>query len=105
MPYGRAAQLFQEQWYVQALSLFFLNHGDLALRLFARGDSEGTGLRRAGRGAGEAGQGRQSRANAGPLRFGWLGSYGYFNGGVRDVSVYKRALSHAEIFAQYRAGK
>ena len=40
-----------------------------------------------------------------PLRFGWLGSYGYFNGCVRDVSIYRRALTSAEVFAQYLAGK
>lgn len=45
------------------------------------------------------------RTNAEPLRFGWLGSYGHFNGSVRDVSVYQRALSHAEVFAQYLAGR
>ena len=45
------------------------------------------------------------RANAEPLRFGWLGSYGYFNGCVRDVSVYGRAMSRAEVFARYLAGR
>jgi len=57
----------------------------------------------------EAGEGKAVattiRTNAEPLRFGWLGSYGYFNGSVRDASVYNRALSRAEIFAQYVAGK
>jgi len=41
------------------------------------------------------------RTNAEPLRFGWLGSYGHFNGNVRNVSVYQRALSREEVFAQY----
>ncbi|MDY0169086.1 MAG: DUF4838 domain-containing protein [Thermoguttaceae bacterium] len=36
-----------------------------------------------------------------PLRFGWLGSYGHFNGCVRDVSVYNRAMTGAEVFAHY----
>jgi hypothetical protein len=45
------------------------------------------------------------RTNAEPLRFGWLGSYGYFNGCVRDASVYDRAMSRAEVFARYQAGK
>ncbi len=45
------------------------------------------------------------RTNSEPLRFGWLGSYGYFNGSVRDARVYNRALTHAEVFAQYLAGR
>jgi hypothetical protein len=45
------------------------------------------------------------RTNAEPLRFGWLGSYGHFNGCVRDASVYSRALSREEVFAQYLAGR
>jgi hypothetical protein len=45
------------------------------------------------------------RTNAEPLRFGWLGSYGHFNGCVRDIRLYGRALSAAEVFAQYRAGQ
>jgi hypothetical protein len=45
------------------------------------------------------------RINAEPLRLGWLGCYGYFNGCIRNASVYDRALSHAEVFAQYLAGK
>jgi hypothetical protein len=45
------------------------------------------------------------RTNTEPLRFGWLGSYGHFNGCVRDASVYNRAMSGAEVFAQYLAGK
>jgi hypothetical protein len=57
----------------------------------------------------EAGSGKgvttTIRTNAEPLRFGWLGSYGYFNGCVREASVYRRALSGAEVFAQYLAGK
>ena len=57
----------------------------------------------------EAGDGKAVtttiRTNAEPLRFGWLGSYGYFNGSVREASVYRRALSRAEVFAQYLAGR
>jgi hypothetical protein len=57
----------------------------------------------------EAGSGKgvttTIRTNAEPLRFGWLGSYGYFNGCVREASVYRRALSGAEVFGQYLAGK
>ena len=45
------------------------------------------------------------RTNAEPLRFGWLGSFGHFNGSVRDVSVYNRAMSREEAFAQYLAGR
>lgn len=45
------------------------------------------------------------RTNAEPLRFGWLGSYGYFNGSVRDASLYNRALSRAEVFAHYLTGR
>jgi hypothetical protein len=45
------------------------------------------------------------RTNKEPLRFGWLGSYGYFNGSVRDASIYNRAMSAAEVFAQFLAGK
>ena len=57
----------------------------------------------------EAGAGKSVtttiRTNAEPLRLGWLGSYGYFNGSVRDAHVYNRALSRAEVFAQYLAGR
>jgi hypothetical protein len=57
----------------------------------------------------EAGAGKSVattvRVNTEPLRFGWLGSYGHFNGSVRDASVYNRALSSAEVFAQYLAGR
>jgi hypothetical protein len=45
------------------------------------------------------------RVNTEPLRFGWLGSYGHFNGSVRDARLYDRALSSAEVFAQYVAGR
>jgi hypothetical protein len=45
------------------------------------------------------------RTTAEPLRFGWLGSYGHFNGLVRDASLYRRALPPEEVFAQYAAGK
>ena len=40
-----------------------------------------------------------------PLRIGWLGSYGYLNGCVRDVSLYGRALSRGEVYARYLAGR
>jgi predicted secreted protein len=57
----------------------------------------------------EAGTGKEVqttiRTNEEPLRFGWLGSYGNFNGCVRDISLYSRALSAAEVFAQYKAGR
>jgi hypothetical protein len=57
----------------------------------------------------EAGEGKLAatavRTNTEPLRLGWLGSYGHFNGAMRDASVYCRALSSAEVFAQYLAGK
>ena len=57
----------------------------------------------------EAGSGKAVtttlRTTPEPLRFGWLGSYGYFNGCVRDLSVYSRALPAAEIFARYRTGQ
>ncbi len=45
------------------------------------------------------------RTNTEPLRCGWLGSYGYFNGCVRDASVYNRAMSGTEVFAEYMAGR
>lgn len=45
------------------------------------------------------------RTNSEPLRFGWLGSYGHFNGCVRDIRIYNRGLSHAEIYAQYLSGR
>jgi hypothetical protein len=45
------------------------------------------------------------RTTTEPLRFGWLGSYGYSNGSVRDARVYNRALTRAEVFAQYMAGR
>lgn len=45
------------------------------------------------------------RTTGEPLRFGWLGSYGHFNGCVRDLSLYSRALPAVEVFARYRAGK
>ena len=45
------------------------------------------------------------RTNDEPLRFGWLGSYGHFNGCVRDLSLYNRALPREEVFARYREGK
>lgn len=55
----------------------------------------------------EAGSGKQAataiRVNSEPLRFGWLGSYGHFNGLVRDVRVYNRAMTGMEIFGQYWA--
>jgi hypothetical protein len=57
----------------------------------------------------EAGEGKPVtaavRTTAEPLRIGWLGSYGYFNGGVRDVSLYRRALDPREVFARYLAGR
>lgn len=40
-----------------------------------------------------------------PLRFGWLGSYGYFNGCVREVSLYRRSMTAAEVFARYKSGR
>ncbi len=55
----------------------------------------------------EAGAGKEVattvRTNSEPLRFGWLGSYGHFNGCVRDVRLYRRAMSRSEVFARYLA--
>jgi hypothetical protein len=45
------------------------------------------------------------RVNTEPLRFGWLGTYGHFNGCVRDVSLYNRPVSGAEVFGQYSASR
>lgn len=45
------------------------------------------------------------RKNAEPFRIGWLGSYGHLNGCVRDVSVYRRAMSWGEVYARYKAGR
>jgi hypothetical protein len=45
------------------------------------------------------------RTNGEPLRFGWLGSYGHFNGCVREASVYRRPMTAAEVFARYVTGK
>lgn len=45
------------------------------------------------------------RTNAEPLRFGWLRSFGHFNGSVRNASAYSRALSREGVFAQYLAGR
>ncbi|MBM3499130.1 MAG: DUF4838 domain-containing protein [Armatimonadetes bacterium] len=45
------------------------------------------------------------RTNEEPLRFGWLGSYGHFNGSVRDLSLYNRALPPEEVFARYQEGR
>lgn len=57
----------------------------------------------------EAGSGREVsgaiRTNEEPLRFGWLGSYGFFNGCVRDISLYSRAMPAAEVFGRYLAGR
>ena len=57
----------------------------------------------------EAGKGKPVKATlrktSEPLRIGWLGSYGYFNGCVRDVSIYKRAMAAGEAWVRYRAGK
>ena len=40
-----------------------------------------------------------------PLRVGWLGSYGFFNGCVRDAALFGRPLSPAEVYAEYSLGK
>ncbi|OGV78594.1 MAG: hypothetical protein A3K18_10940 [Lentisphaerae bacterium RIFOXYA12_64_32] len=57
----------------------------------------------------EAGGGKEAklkvRKTAEPLRIGWLGSYGYFNGCVRDAAIYSRAMSAGEVFARYKAGR
>lgn len=45
------------------------------------------------------------RQNNEPLRIGWLGSYGFLNGCVRDFALYRRALSREEVFARYREGR
>lgn len=44
------------------------------------------------------------RKTAEPLRIGWLGSYGFFNGYVRDVAIYRRAMERGEVFARYVKG-
>ncbi|NUQ61122.1 MAG: LamG domain-containing protein [Pirellulales bacterium] len=57
----------------------------------------------------EAGSGKPVvtavRPSPEPLRFGWLGSYGHFNGMVREVMVYTRAMTAGEVFARYEAGR
>jgi len=57
----------------------------------------------------EAGQGQAVkttiRKTSEPLRIGWLGSYGHFNGSVRNVSIYRRAMEAREVFARYRQDK
>ncbi|MBI3923164.1 MAG: LamG domain-containing protein [Armatimonadetes bacterium] len=45
------------------------------------------------------------RKTSEPLRINWLGSYGHFNGRVRDVATYSRAMSAGEVCARYRVGK
>jgi hypothetical protein len=45
---------------------------------------------------------RQTRE---PLRLGWLGSYGHFNGSLRDVALYRRPMAPGEVFARYLAGR
>lgn len=56
----------------------------------------------------EVGQGREGpaaiRQTAEPLRLGWLGSYGFFEGEMDEAAVYSRALSANEIRAEYLAG-
>jgi hypothetical protein len=56
-----------------------------------------------------AGAGKETklvlRKTVEPLRLGWLGSYGYFNGRMRDVAIYGRAMPAGEVFARYRAGR
>jgi hypothetical protein len=68
--------------------------GDM-MRVYVNGREAGTGK----------GVETTISTNEEPLRFGWLGSYGHFNGCVRDISLYDRALSAAEVFAQYKAGR
>ncbi len=56
----------------------------------------------------ETGAGRPTkvtvRQTGEPFRLGWLGSYGFFNGDLDEVAVYRRALSAGEVFARFRAG-
>lgn len=40
-----------------------------------------------------------------PLRLGWLGSYGHFNGALREVAVYRRPMAAGEVYARYLAGR
>jgi hypothetical protein len=53
----------------------------------------------------EVGQGRavsiQMKLPAQPLRLGFLGSYGYFDGFLDEACLYNRALSPAEVHAIY----
>jgi hypothetical protein len=57
----------------------------------------------------EAGEGKAVavavRTTSEPLRIGWLGSYGHFNGGLRDVSLYRRGMAADEVFARYLVGR
>ncbi|MCY3017846.1 MAG: LamG domain-containing protein [Planctomycetota bacterium] len=39
-----------------------------------------------------------------PFRIGWLPCCAQFTGGMEDVRLYSRALSHGEIFARFKAG-
>ncbi len=48
------------------------------------------------------------RKTSQPFRIGWLGSYGWFNGCVDAAAIHGRALTPAEVFADYlsrRAGE
>jgi len=57
----------------------------------------------------EAGKGLECQATIRktiePLRVGWLGSYGYLNGCVRNAALYSRAMSAQEVFARYLADR
>ncbi|MBI3923161.1 MAG: DUF4838 domain-containing protein [Armatimonadetes bacterium] len=65
------------------------------MRVYINGREDGTGK----------GVKTTLRKTVEPLRIGWLGSYGYFNGCVRDVAIYSRAMEAGEVFARYRAGR
>lgn len=65
------------------------------MRVYINGREAGTGMEAA----------LTIRKTAEPLRIGWLGSYGYFNGCLRDVALYRRAFSPGEVYARYQAGR
>ncbi|MBN1864757.1 MAG: hypothetical protein JW808_07645 [Victivallales bacterium] len=66
------------------------------MRVYVNGREAGKGL---------AAENVVLRRTSQPLRIGWLGSWGWFNGSIRNASIYSRSLSPAEIFAEYLSGK
>lgn len=82
--------LAPEQW-----TLVVATYDQEMMRIYINGREAGTGLRVS----------TELRTTAEPLRFGWLGAYGHFNGHVREAAVYRRALPVAEVVARYQAGR